>query len=113
MNKLLFLMLVLLSLTACTTHIGNFSALSTGNYRGENIDSKHLVKNNAYGEDCRTWFLFIPFGSAPKIDLAISDALTPLNGDFLSNTRLYSSGWSILLFSHGCYKIEGDAYRTL
>jgi len=113
MKKLLVLLFALLSLTACTTHVGNFSALATGTYRGENIDGKHLVKHNAQGESCRTWFLCIPFGSAPKVDQAVSEALSQMNGDILANSRLYETGWSVLLFSGGCYKVEGDAYRTL
>lgn len=113
MKKLLLLMFALLSLTACSTHIGNFSALATGTYRGENIDGKHLVKHNAEGSSCRTWFLFIPFGAAPKVDQAVSEALSQMNGDILTNSRLYETWWSIFLFSGGCYKIEGDAYRTL
>jgi len=113
MKKLLVLLFALLSLTACSTHVGNFSALATGTYRGENIDSKHLVKHNAKGESCRTWFLCIPFGAAPKVDEAVSEALSETNGDILANSRLYDTGWSILLFSGGCYKIEGDSYRTL
>lgn len=113
MKKLLLLLFVLLSLTACTTHIGNFSALATGTYRGENIDSKHLVKNNAEGKSCRTWFLFIPFGAAPKVDQAVSEALSQMNGDIMTNARLYETWWSVFLFSGGCYKMEGDVYRTM
>lgn len=113
MKKLLILLFALVSLTACSTHIGNFSALATGTYRGENIDSKHLVKNNAEGSSCRTWFLFIPFGAAPKVDQAVSEALSQMNGDIMTNARLYETWWTIFLFSGGCYKMEGDVYRTM
>lgn len=113
MKKLVLLLIALMSLTACSTHIGNFSALATGTYRGENIDSKHLVKSNAEGSSCRTWFLFIPFGSAPKVDQAVSEALSQMNGDIMANSRLYETWWSFILFSGGCYKLEGDVYRTM
>lgn len=113
MKKLFILLFALMSLTACSTHIGNFSALATGTYRGENIDAKHLVKNNSEGSSCRTWFLFIPFGAAPKVDQAVSEALSQMNGDIMTNARLYETNWSVLLFSGGCYKMEGDVYRTM
>lgn len=113
MKKILLLIFALLSLTACSTHIGNFSAFSTGTYRGENIDAQHLVKSNAEGSSCRTWFLFIPFGAHPKLDQAASEALSEMNGDFMANARLYDTWWSVILFSGGCYKLQGDVYRTL
>lgn len=115
MKRLLVCAFVLLtlSLTACSTHIGNFSALSTGTFRGENINGQHLIKANAEGSSCRTWFLFIPFGEAPRVDQAVSEALSQMNGDIMTNARLYGSWWSIILFSRGCYDLQGDAYRTM
>jgi len=113
MIRFLLLIVALVVFSGCSTHIGQFSALSTGIYKGENIDSKHLVKANAEGSSCRSWFLFIPLGSAPKVDQAVSEIMSQLSGDIMTNARLYETGWSILLFSRGCYILEGDVYRTL
>jgi hypothetical protein len=113
MARVLLLIAAVICFSGCSTHIGQFSALATGTFRGENIDGKHLVKSNTEGSSCRTWFLMLPLGAAPKVDQAVSEILSQMNGDIITNARLYETGWSILLFSRGCYKLEGDVYRTI
>lgn len=99
--------------TGCAQHLGNFTALSTSTYRGENIDSAHLVKSSAVGETSTLFlFGFIPLGGIPKVDQAVSEALSANNGDIMTNARLYQSWWYFVILGGQGFKVEGDVYKT-
>ena len=106
------LFLVSLLFSGCVQHIGNFSALATGTYRAENINSKALVAKDVRGESCRSIILFIPTG-VPKLDEAVSEAVAKNNGDFMMNARAYNTFWWIpYIYGQTCWRIEGDVYKT-
>jgi hypothetical protein len=104
--------LALFSMLGCTQHIGNFTALSSSTFRGENIDSKHMVKQNAEGDACSLSILGIPVGGIPKVDQAVSEALSQNNGDIMTNARLYNKAWTAILFGQMCWVVQGDVYKT-
>lgn len=104
--------ILVMFLCGCSQHLGNFTALSTSAYRGENINSKTLVKPSAVGKTDSLIILGFPIGGLPKVDQAVSEALSKNNGDFMANSRLYQTGWSILLVGQIGYRVEGDVYKT-
>jgi hypothetical protein len=99
--------------SGCSHHIGNFTALSTGTFRGENIDSQHLLKTNASASNSTVYLLgLIPLGSPATVDQAVSEALGEQGGDIMTNVRLYHTWSYLILFGSSGYRIEGDIYRT-
>lgn len=103
-----------LLLTACTTRQGTFTVLSTKNSELSRADLKRIhFQRNVTGSDGRFWLLFIPFGSAPRIENAIDECLESGKGDFMTSAVLYSTDWSILLCSYGSWTVEGDVGDTL
>ena len=111
--KVIIFVLTLLVLTGCSQHLGNFTALSSSSYDPKNISEKSLVTKNVSGEShCYIIFLF-PTCVMPKIDEAVSKALTTGSGDFMKNARLYYEHYYIpLLFGDVWVRVEGDVYKT-
>ncbi len=99
--------------SGCAHDIGNFTALSTGTFRGENINKEHLVKADATVSRS-TWYLLgvIPLGSPARVDQVVSEALSDQNGDVMTNARLYHTWWYLIIVGSRGYKVEGDVYRT-
>ncbi len=111
MKKILAIVATLLSLSACTTHLTDFTMISTKNValNKTDIDNKPQ-KKNVLGEDKKFMFLFIPFG-IPRIETAVNDALAKGNGDLLIDASLDSSGWWFLIGQSG-YEIKGTVVNT-
>ena len=105
-----FMLLCVLSV-GCVQHLGNFTALSTSNYEGTNINKAHLVNKNATGKTMVPMILGIPI-AIPKVDQAVAEALSKNEGDFLTNARLYYTWWTAILYGEMGYKVEGESYRT-
>ena len=95
----------------CVQHLGNFTALSTANYEGGNVDKEHLKNKTAPGKTMESMTLGIPLG-IPKVDQAVAEALSKNDGDILPNARLYYTWWTCILFGQMGYKVEGEVYRT-
>lgn len=93
--------------SACTTRLGDFSLLSTGTPQYATMPEAPIVRT-VKASDGRLWFLFIPLGSAPNLEEAVDRAMDLGNGDFLERVRLYSTVWSIGLFSYSSYTVKGD-----
>ncbi|TAN63918.1 hypothetical protein EPN18_01030 [bacterium] len=106
------IMVALLFMAGCANHVGNFSALATGTYRSENVNEKHLVAKNVDGESLCWHVLMIPTCVYPKLDQAVSEALSKHNGDYMQNSRVYwKYTWYFLVDSFG-WRVEGDVYKT-
>jgi len=114
MKKVLFCLMVasVMMLSACSQHLGNFSALSTGTYDAKNINSSSLVKKDAVGGTKKILIFGMPVQGQPKVDEAVADALRQNNGDFMQNTSLYSTGWSVIIIGQIGYEVKGDVYKT-
>ena len=99
------------SLSACTTHLTDFTMISTKNVILDktDIDQKQQRKN-VVGEDKKFWLLFIPFG-VPKIETAVNDALSKGDGDLLIDASLDLNSWWFLIGSSG-YEIRGTVVNT-
>lgn len=113
MKKVLFCIMLasVVMLSACSQHLGNFSALATGTYDAKNISSSTLIKKDAVGGTKRFMILGIPIGQ-PKVDEAVADALRQNDGDYMMNGSLYSNFWTILLIGQIGYEVKGDVYKT-
>lgn len=106
------IIMLLLTLSGCTHHVGNFSAFASGTYKIENVGKSTLVKKNAKGESCKPIIIIFETGF-PKMDEALSEALAANDGDYMMNARVYYSEWYMpLIYGSYCYKVEGDVYKT-
>lgn len=99
-------------LSACSQHLGNFSALSTGTYDAKNINSGTLVKKDAVGGTTKVFIFGIPIGGYPKVDEAVADGLRQSDGDFMMNASLYSKWYFFFIISVAGYEVKGDVYKT-
>lgn len=111
--RTLLVLLSLFILAGCSQHLGNYTALSSSNYDGKNIEEKNLVARNVSGiSHCYVITVF-PLCINPKLDEAVSMALVAGGGDFMSNVRIYYE-WYYIPFIFGDYKyrVAGDVYKT-
>lgn len=110
-----FLFAVFLLLPGCTKHLGTMTALSTKEYEPSNINDGTLVKKDAIGEShCYIYFI-VPTCDImyPRIDDAVSEALSSSDGDFMKNVNIYFEYWFIPPFyAHHKIRVKGDAYKT-
>lgn len=116
LRKIAILLITLTTfLAGCATHIGNFSAVSTSSFEGKNIDSKHISMRDVQGiSHCYYLFMIFPLcaGGTPKLDEAISRAISTGKGDFMQNVRIYyRTLWYIILTDYS-FTVQGDVYNT-
>lgn len=111
MKRLLLIMGLVITLNACSTHITDFTMISTKNINIENKNLDNLPKQkNIIGEDKKGIFVIIPFGR-PTIQAAVNDALTKGNGDLLVDASLDTEGWWFIFGEFG-YKVKGTVINT-
>lgn len=106
---MLFLMVMAGALLAggCVSRVGTFSVLSTAPPQ-YNLMQTAEFRRGVESVDARWWFLFIPLGPKPTIGGAVNDALREGNGDFIERAEIYESGWTLLIFSRGSFRVRGD-----
>lgn len=111
MKKIWACILALISLSACTTHLTDFTMISTKNVvlNKTDIDNKPQRKN-VIGQDKKFMFLFIPFG-IPRIETAVNDALAKGNGDLMVDASLDQTFFWLLIGETG-YEIKGTVVNT-
>jgi len=90
----------------CGSRAGQLALVSTKTPQFEGMANAPMV-NHVRGYDSRTWFLFIPFGDAKYAD-AIDNALTSVQGDFMTNVQFRTYWWSLLLVSYFEVQVVGD-----
>ncbi len=112
----------LLSLSACTTHIADFSAISTRDVAPGRIDLTKLEQKQVTGVDSE-YSIFFPLGlyvAKPytpiygpfKVDNAVEDALRKGNGDLLLDATLQIKIEFYLLMVRQSYVIKGTVVNT-
>ena len=83
-------LLLMLSITGCSTRVGDFSVISTRNVE---IGSEYeLVKRDVEGESKIPIIIVIPAG-VPSIIDAVDDALELVDGDLLMNAKIHDNSW--------------------
>jgi len=109
--KLSLLSLCLGMLSGCVS-TSDCTVLSSKVCRLSNFELDKADRKEAYGEDVRTWFLFIPFGTAPTLKEALDRGLEQSGGDVMTDVRVKNWGWSAILFSQGGWSVKGTAVKT-
>ena len=115
MNRLILIGIVLVTIfiiAGCTQHLGNFTALSTGTFRPENLDEKHKVASDVTGDTKSPIICGIPIAGYPKVDQAVAEALAKSKGDFMQNARLYNYYWTVIVYGEIGYTVTGDVYKS-
>ena len=103
-------LVVVVSLSGCTTRIGDLTVGSTKNLTHE-FD---VIKKDVVGEDCLQMFLLIPLGTLnPTYDGAIDLALDSVpDADAIVDATFYQDSLFTLVYNRGCIRVTGDAVRT-
>jgi hypothetical protein len=112
--KLLAVILAVLSVTACSTRMGQFTAASSMNVRNldYSIDNKSMARTE--GDSCIHQVLFVPVGDKDdRIQRAMDDSIQNgrqrgVDGDILVNVRINHSAWSVGVYGQDCISVEGD-----
>ena len=109
MKKYLVLMLIFLS--SCTTHLTDLSIISNKNINLEKIDIDRAPQRKLVeGEDSKFILLFFPLGQ-PKIKEAVNDALQKGNGDLIVDASLYLKSWWFII-GQTTIQIKGTVVDT-
>ncbi|MCX7999781.1 MAG: hypothetical protein N3A69_12665 [Leptospiraceae bacterium] len=93
----------------CYGKIGDFTVVST---RNSNITMWERYPERVEGKSCTNLFLFIPFSFRDMKD-AIEDAIDKANkrtkkrNEALLDANIYSSWWTIFIFTRMCYEAIG------
>lgn len=108
--KRIFIILMMLHLGGCTTHMTDLSMISNKNISLDKVDIDKLPQEkHIEGEDSKFIFLF-PLGQ-PKLKEALNNALEKGQGDLMVNASVYVTGWWFLIGEMGI-KIKGDVVNT-
>jgi hypothetical protein len=103
-------LVVVVSLSGCTTRIGDLTVGSTKNLPHD----FNVIKKDVEGKDCFQMILFIPLGTLnPTYDGAIDAALDSIpEADSLVDATFHQDTLFTLLYNRGCIRVTGDAVRT-
>jgi hypothetical protein len=104
---------LLFVLTGCSSHVANFTILSTRNVDLTAVDRQDRKLDRADGDDGRFWFLFIPFGGSPSVEVATNECLDNGHGNFVVDGELYSNFTTVLLFTWEGYRMTGKVGRAV
>ncbi len=111
MKRIFVILMSVLYMSGCTTHLTDLSMISNKNVSLNKVDIDKLPqKKNVEGEDSKFVFLFIPFGQ-PTLKEALNNALEKGNGDLMVDASVYMTSWWFLIGESGI-KIKGDVVNT-
>ena len=106
-----YLLITLLFLSACTTHMTDLSMISNKNINLSQINIDRAPQRKLVeGEDSKFVLLFIPFG-LPKIKEAVNDALHKCDGDLIIDASLYHKWWWFII-GVDTIQIKGTVVNT-
>lgn len=114
MTKTALCLALLLLVSACTSQHGSFSAISPRPMSLYNLAADNeTVAESVTDTQTRYFFLFIPFGSAPKVDNAAEALLQQYRGDYLANAAITYDEFSFLgLWGYQSWQVTGDVIRV-
>jgi len=94
----------------CST-TSTVTLLSTKNV---DLSADHdVIARDASSTNGRMWLLFIPLGREPSAMRAANDLLEKHQGDYLTNVKVESSGFSLLALSFGSVSLKADVSQRL
>ena len=96
--------------TGCTDTVARLTVVST---KTTDFGETHYrAASQASAGDGRLWLTILPLGGAPSIEKAINDLLQKYNGDYLTDTKIDESWWSLLVISWGSVSVTGDVWTA-
>jgi hypothetical protein len=96
--------------TGCTDTVARLAIAST---KTTDFSQNHYrAATQASADDGRLWLLVLPLGGAPSIEDAINHLLQKYNGDYLTDTKVDETWWSLLLVSWGSVSVTGDVWTA-
>lgn len=115
MMKGLALIAALLTVTGCSTRLGQFTAASTMNVRNLDYSIEDQTVAKTEGDSCVHTVIIFPVGRFDdRIQRAMDDAIENgrsrgLDGDLLVNARIEVEQWYIpFLYGQNCINVSGD-----
>lgn len=115
MFKVLSVVALMLSLSACSVRLGQFTAASTNNVRGLDYSIENSTSAKTEGETCIHTVILFPFGDhGDRIQRAMDNAIkngrdAGIDGDLLVNVRIDMNRWYIpLIYGQDCMVVQGD-----
>jgi hypothetical protein len=111
LNLLVVCIVIQGMLSGCST-ASDCTVLSSKIVRLNDFELDKADRKEAYGEDVRHWFLFIPFGSQPTMKEALDRGLEQGGGDVMTDVRVDNWGWTILIYSQGGWSVKGTVVKT-
>lgn len=105
------LLVICAALTACTSEIQNFTAVSTHSINYNKPITDGVITKNVRAVDLDHIIFFIPTGT-PTLQGAVDNALKENNADMMLNVKAYRKGWWIpYLYGQVRYVVEGDVVK--
>jgi hypothetical protein len=100
----------LLAAAGCSSTIANLDVVTT---KTASFGQPHYRSATQASEsDGRLWITILPLGGAPSIDKGINNLLEKYNGDYLTDTKIDESWWSLLVISYGAIDVKGDVWTA-
>ncbi len=94
----------------CSSTIANLNVVTTKT--ASFGQPHHRSATQASASDGRLWITILPLGGAPSIDKGINNLLEKYNGDYLTDTKIDESWWSLLVVSYGAIDVKGDVWSA-
>ena len=115
MFKVLSAVALVLSLSACSVRLGQFTAASTMNVRNLDYSIENSTAKRTEGESCVHTVIIFPVGKQDdRIQRAMDSAIkngrdAGIDGDLLVNARIDMKQWYIpFVYGQNCMLVEGD-----
>jgi hypothetical protein len=103
-------MILLILMTGCASTLGKFPYLSTKPDRGD-LHKADKIAEKVIGVDCR-WTILIPQFRSPEISKALEDAMSKVNGDFMTEATVTARSFEMpMLYNYLCYEVAGSAWK--
>lgn len=112
--KTFTLIALMLLISACSTRMGDFTALSSMNVRNLDYAAKDNTIARTEGDTCIHSIFLIPVGHFDdRLRRALDDAILNgrkrgLDGDLLVNARVNQTIWTTFIYGQDCVSVEGD-----
>jgi hypothetical protein len=102
--------LLLILVAGCASTLGKFPYLSTKPDRGD-LHKADKIAEKVIGVDCR-WTILIPQFRSPEISKALEDAMSKVNGDFMTDATVTARSFEMpMLYNYLCYEVAGSAWK--
>lgn len=113
--KKLILILLLVSMSACTANLGTFTLISKNVVSLDNFDISKADKiRNVKGTSVGQIIFVFPIGELnPNVESAMTDAFKKVDGDLFTDAQVTQGGFYIpYIYGRFWVNIEGDVVKT-